>query len=291
VSGRRYASVHELDRERKTILRLKGLSLALGLTLAVAGLIVATPTASGATKIVGAAAVNKMLRGVPQQGIELGKPDAPVTLVEIVEPQCPGCALWARDELPNVISRYVRSGKVRIEYRGVSFLGSDSNGLLALAQAAGEQNKLWNFVELAYMNQGAEGSGYADRAYLTAVAKTVRGLNVKKAFAGMSSSAVSTRIAQAQALFDQYGIKGTPSLLIGKTGDEQNMTVMANMYGQSLYSSIDDALAGNPVPAKSPGLPAWAIVLVIMAGTAALGGVIAVLARLTERRSAPPPAA
>ena len=269
----------------------RSLSLALCVPLVFAALLVTAGAASGATKIVGAASVNKMLRGVPQQGIELGKPNAPLTLVEIVEPQCPGCASWAHDELPGVISRYIRSGKVRIEYRGVSFLGSDSDSLLALAQAAGEQKKLWNFVELAYANQGAEGSGYADQAYLTAVAKAVRGLNVKKAFAGMSSSVVSARIAQAQALFDQYGINSTPSLLIGKTGDEKNMTVMANIYGQGLYSSIDDALAGKPVSAKSPGLPAWAIVLIIMAGTALLGGVIAVLARLTERRSTPPPAA
>lgn len=267
------------------------LSLALCAPLVFAALFVAAGAAPGATKIVGAAAANKMLRGVPQQGIELGKPNAPITLVEIVEPQCPGCAEWARDELPGVISRYVRSGKVRIEYRGVSFLGSVSDSLLELAQAAGEQNKLWSFVELAYANQGAEGSGYADQAYLAAVAKAVRGLNVKKAFADMSSSAVSARIAQAQALFDQYGINETPSLLIGKTGDEEKMTVMANLYGQGLYDSIDDALAGEPVSAKSPGLPAWAIVLIAMAGTAALGGVIAVLARLTEKRSTPPPRA
>lgn len=264
------------------------LSLALCAPLIFAALLVTAGAASGAT-IVGAASVNKMLRGVPQQGIELGKPNAPVTLVELVEPQCPGCASWARDELPGVISRYVRSGKVRIEYRGVSFLGSDSDSLLALAQAAGEQNKLWSFVELAYANQGVEGSGYADQAYLTAIAKAVRGLNVKQAFADMSSSAVSTRIAQAQALFDQYGVNETPSLLIGKTGDEKKMTVMANIYGQGLYRSIDDALTGKPVSAKSPGLPAWAIVLIIMAGTALLGGVIAVLARLTEQRSTPPP--
>ncbi|MHB8060494.1 MAG: DsbA family protein [Gaiellaceae bacterium] len=258
--------------------------------LVLAAFLLAAGAAPGASGIVGAASVNKMLRGVPQQGIELGKPNAPVTLVEIVEPQCPGCAIWARDELPGVISRYVRGGKVRIEYRGISFLGSDSDNLLALAQAAGEQSKLWSFVELAYANQGAEGSGYADRAYLTAIAGAVPGLDVNKAFAGMSSGKVAARIARAQALSDQYGIKGTPSLLIGKTGDEKNMTVMADMYGQSLYASIDAALAGKPVSARSAGLPAWAMVLIIMAGTAALGGVIAALARLSERRSAPPPA-
>jgi len=252
-------------------------------TLAVAG------TASAA--IAEAAQVNAMLRGIPQQGIELGKPDAPVTLVEFVEPQCPFCASWARDELPGLISRYVRRGKIRIEYRGLSFISSDSQGLLTLALAAGEQNRLWNVVELEYRNQGAEGSGYADQAYLSAVADAVPGLDVKKAFARAGSGAVSRQIAQAEALSRQRGISETPSFMIGKSGDEQSMTVIANTRGQGLYSTIDDALAGEPVPAKSKGLPGWAVVLLVIAGTAALSGLVSLAVRLTERRARPRPPA
>jgi len=271
-------------------LRQKRLSFALGAALVFAALFVAAGSAPAATNIVGATSVNTMLRGIPQRGIELGKPDAPVTLVEFVEPQCPGCGLWARDELPGVISRYVRPGKIRIEYRGLSFIGPDSNGLLTLAQAAGEQNKLWNVVELEYANQGAENSGYADHAYLLAIAKAVPGLDVSKTFALTSSSKIKVRIDQAKALSQQYGINQTPSFLIGKTVDEQNMTVMANTSGQGLYSGIDAALAGRPVPAKSAGFPAWAIVLIAMAGAAALSGAISVAVRLTRRPPAPPPA-
>ena len=272
-------------------MRHKRLSLALGAALVFAALLVAAEAALGAAKIAGAGSVNTTLRGIPQQGIELGKPDAPVTLVEFVEPQCPACADWARTELPGVISRYVRPGKIKLEYRGLSFLGSDSTGLLTLAQAAGEQKKLWNVVELEYMNQGSEGSGYADKAYLEAIAKAVPGLDVKKAFALTSSSKISARIDKAQALSDQAGINQTPSLMIGQTGDEQSMTVMANAWGQGLSSSIDKALAGKPVPAKSAGLPVWAIVLIVIAGTVLLGGAIAVAVRLTQRFSASPPSA
>jgi protein-disulfide isomerase len=267
------------------------LLFALSVPLIFAALLVAAGAAPGADKIAGAGSVSRMLRGIPQQGIELGKPDAPVTLVEFVEPQCPGCGFWSRDEFPGVVSRYVRPGKIRLEYRGLSFLGSDSPNLLALAQAAGEQNKLWNVAELEYQNQGAEGSGYADQAYLEAIAKAVPGLDVKKAFARMGSSAVAARIAQAKSLSDQHAVSQTPTLMIGKTGDEKNMTIMANTNGQGLYNSIDAALAGNPVPARSPGFPAWAIVLIVMAGTAVLGSVIAVVARLSERHSASPPRA
>jgi protein-disulfide isomerase len=261
------------------------------LALVFAALLVVTPAAPGATKIVGAGSVNRMLRGIPQQGIELGKPDAPITLVEFVEPQCPGCGLWSRTELPGVISRYVRPGKIRLEYRGLSFLGSDSSGLLALAHVAGEQNKLWNVVELEYANQGEEGSGYADQAYLAAIAKAVPGLDVMKASAQTSSSKVAASIAQAKTLSQHYGINQTPSLMIGKTGGEQNMTVMADMYGQGLYNSIDNALAGKPVEAKSKGFPTWAIALFVVAGAAALWGAMGVAVKRSERRSTPPPAA
>jgi protein-disulfide isomerase len=271
--------------------RQKGLSFALTAALGIAALLLAAETASGAPKIAGAAAVEAMLQGIPQQGIELGKPSAPVTLIEIVEPQCPGCELWSRTQLPGVISRYVRTGKIRIEYRGLSFLGPDSSGLLQLAQAAGEQNKLWNVVELEYANQGAEGSGYATHAYLTAIAKAVPGLDLSRAFAQTTSGAVAARIEQARTFAQQYGINSTPTLAIRKTGDDKNVTVMANTSGQGLYDAINDALAGKPVPAKSKGFPAWAIVLVIIAGTAALSGAISLAVRLSKRSSAPPPAA
>jgi predicted DsbA family dithiol-disulfide isomerase len=141
------------------------------------------------------------------------------------------------------------------------------------------------------MNQGTEGSGYADHAYLEAIAKAVPGLDVKKAFALVSSGKVTARIDQAKAFSQQYGINQTPSFLIGQTGDEQNMTVVANRSGQGLYSTIDDALAGNPVPAKSKSFPAWAVVLIAMAGAAALAGAVVFAVRLRKRPSAPPPAA
>ncbi len=271
-------------------MRHRRLSFAFGAALLIATFFVATEAASGATEIAGAGSVNRMLRGVPQQGIELGKPDAPVTLVEIAEPQCPFCAKWARDELPGLVSRYVRRGKIRIEYRGLSFIGSDSDGLLALAEAAGIQNKLWNVVELEYANQGGEGSGYADPAYLTAVARAVPGLDVKKVFADARSSKVRAPINEANALSEQYQINSTPSLLIGQTGNEQNMTVMADIGGRGLYKSIDDALKGKPVKARSGDLAPWAIVLIVVLGTAALSGAIGIAVRLSRRPSDTPPA-
>src|SRR4051812_750117 len=77
-----------------------------------------------------AAAVTAKTRafpGIPQQGAALGRPTAPVTLVEYADLQCPYCAEWARRTLPVLASDYVRSGRLRIVFRGLAFVGPESD--------------------------------------------------------------------------------------------------------------------------------------------------------------------
>ena len=67
-----------------------------------------------------------LLRGIPQHGTTLGSPNAPVRLVEYADLQCVYCGAWARDVFPTLVRRYVRTGKVQLEFRGLAFVGNDS---------------------------------------------------------------------------------------------------------------------------------------------------------------------
>ncbi len=107
-------------------------------------------------------ATARLLDGIPQEGAVLGRPDAPATLVEDGDVQCPYCAAWASGALPELVRDYVRPGKLRIEFRGLAFVGPESDTGLRAALAAGEQRKLWNVVDLLYQNQGPE-TRLADR--------------------------------------------------------------------------------------------------------------------------------
>ncbi len=107
-----------------------------------------------------AAATSKLLAGIPQSGGVLGNPKAPVTMQEFADIQCPGCDQYMTSAFPDIVRQYVRTGKVKVMWNGIAFIGPDSEKGLRYVNAAGKQNKLWNVAELLYRNQGAENSGW-----------------------------------------------------------------------------------------------------------------------------------
>jgi protein-disulfide isomerase len=76
-------------------------------------------------------------------------------MVEYVDLQCPYCQQFETAAMPPLISRYVRTGKVKVEARTLAFIGPDSQRGRDAALAAADQNKLFNFIQLLYLNQGA----------------------------------------------------------------------------------------------------------------------------------------
>jgi protein-disulfide isomerase len=159
-----------------------------------------------------------MLDGIAQNGIALGDPKAPVTLLEFADLQCPFCKEFALQTLPLLVRDYVRTGKVRIQYQDLAFLGPQSKTAAAAAAAAGEQNKLWTFADLFYYNQGQENSGYVTDAFVTRLYRAIPGLDAAKANAARKGPPATDAWVEPQRLAKQYGIDSTPSFVYGKTG-------------------------------------------------------------------------
>ncbi len=67
-----------------------------------------------------------MLDGIPQQGNALGKKNAPVTMPEYSDDQCPFCRDYALNTMPILINDYVRTGKLRMVFNTLTFIGPDS---------------------------------------------------------------------------------------------------------------------------------------------------------------------
>jgi protein-disulfide isomerase len=156
-----------------------------------------------------------MLAGIPQQGISLGRADAPVRMVEFADLQCPICRNYALQTLPVLVQDYVRTGKVRMDLRMIPIIGDQSVPAERAAQAAARENRMWNFAHVFYFNQGAENSGYVTPAFLSAIYRGA-GVDATKASAFATSSASTAPLRSAIDLANQFKVDGTPTFLVGR---------------------------------------------------------------------------
>jgi protein-disulfide isomerase len=165
----------------------------------------------------GEASLGERFDGIPQHRSILGKRDAPFTLVEFADLQCPFCARFDRAVLPAVIERFVRPGRLRLDLRPVAFLGPDSSTGAAATVAAGFQNRMWQFADLFYRNQGTENSGYATPRFLGRIADAA-GLDFDR-WQRQSNSRRLVAILERNAREAQTArIGGTPGFRVGPTG-------------------------------------------------------------------------
>jgi protein-disulfide isomerase len=167
------------------------------------------------------AEVSKLLNGIEQKGNVLGKENAPVTLEYFGDLECPVCRSFTLGALPLIIEQWVREGKLRIEYRSLETATHEPEIFRTqqvAALAAGKQNKMWNYVELFYHEQGEEGTEYVTEEYLHKLAVGVPGLNITKWKADRNDTALANQIAEDQQAATAQGFGGTPSFLLGHTG-------------------------------------------------------------------------
>jgi protein-disulfide isomerase len=185
------------------------------------------------------ASTNALLDGIPQRGIELGSPTAPVTLTEFADLQCPFCRRYTEKVFPTVVRDYVRTGKVRMVFRGLSFIGADSVVAARAAGAAAQQNRLWQFVDVFYKNQKDENSGYVRTKFLRQIGAAA-GLDVARLERDATTDAVQRRLTDANSEADRLGIKSTPSFVLARAG-QQPVRLKSPSLGD-LRSKLDSAL-------------------------------------------------
>jgi protein-disulfide isomerase len=186
-----------------------------------------------------------LFRGIPQRGPELGRRDAPVTLVEFADLQGPFCGEYSREAVPEVVSRYVRPGRVKVRFVNWAFLGEDSTEAARMAAAAGRQGKLFQFVDLVYRNQGSENTGWVTTEYLARIGRAVR-LDVPRALRDAGSPAAAAEVKAAAAEAKRAGVNGTPTVLIFRAGSAEPRRLEAGeVSAGEVTEALDEALAGR----------------------------------------------
>jgi protein-disulfide isomerase len=188
--------------------------------------------------------VAALYEGIPQDGIRLGEADAPATLVEIADLQCPFCAMYSTQVLPSIVEDYVRPGKVAYELRFRSFLGRDSVRAAGAAAEAANQDRLYEFADLFYRNQGPENSDYADDAFMREIASQVEGLDVERVVAAADDPLSYPAVRRGEMSARRIGSTGTPDFYLRRGGELTPLNVQGTGPGD-YAAALDAALAAS----------------------------------------------
>jgi len=198
-----------------------------------------TPTTAAGTLPDAGSAV-QLFKGIPQHGNVLGKANAPVTMVEYIDLQCPGCRAFETDVMPTIIPRYVKAGKVRVIARPIAFIGPDSVRARTAALAAARLDFFFDFTQLLYYNQGSENSGWLDDNLIRSAFASIPGLDAALAERVRTETAISQEADRFDSQADADNVGGTPTVLVGKTGGKLTEVVSPDVA--NLSAAIQRAL-------------------------------------------------
>jgi protein-disulfide isomerase len=236
-------------------MRVRRLALVVALTTAMVLALVVTAGSSGSAPPAPGSSqaatvdreVDSLLHGIPQNANVLGQPNAPVTLQWFGDLECPFCREFALGALPTIISRWVRGGQLKIAYRSMQTATHDPNIFKiqqAAAIAAGVQDKMWNFIELFYHEQGRENSGYVTEEYLQGLARQIPGLYPSQWVADRTNPELSAEIKADNQAVEEYGFTGTPSFLVGRAQGRMTPLEYTSLTDPTLYDKAIQYLAG-----------------------------------------------
>jgi protein-disulfide isomerase len=172
----------------------------------------------------------------------LGRADAPVTVVEFNDLQCPFCARFHATTFPEIKKNYIDTGKVRFINRDLPLDDLHPQAIRAAnaARCGGEQNKYWEVAAKIIENSGSLSPQSIDQYAKLA------GVDMKKFQSCMESGRNLDAIRESAQAARALGVSGTPSFVIGRvTGD----TLDGQIYVGALpYASFDAAIKGALAP-------------------------------------------
>lgn len=136
----------------------------------------------------------------------VGAADAPVTIVEYSDFNCPHCKDFANETLNPILKNY--DGKVRLVYRDYPFLTPGSLVAALAGQCMNDQGKFWEFHDLAFNNQAN-----LTRDQFIADAQELK-IDVPTFTTCLDSQQHIDKVKQDVADAQNLGVNGTPAFFV-----------------------------------------------------------------------------
>jgi protein-disulfide isomerase len=172
----------------------------------------------------------------------LGREDAPVTIIEFTDLQCPYCARFATQTFPRLKHDYIETGKLRYSSMDFPLPFHDFALPAAIAsRCAGEQGRFWEYREALFAAQGTLGTEPYER-----IAREL-GLDVERLEACRADGRQAASVRADLELARSHGIRSTPSFVIGQVVNGQfEGELLSGAQPYEFFAARIDALLAKP---------------------------------------------
>lgn len=215
-------------RKKRKTFTLTQLLIAVGGTLALAGIAIAaiianyegqldqaagTSGAAVSTDDIEAQPAIDLARNQPGDPLAVGEDDAPVVLIEYSDYRCPYCALWARDVKPELMP-YVENGTLRIEHHDLPIFGQESVMAAIAGRAAANQGMFWEYYDALHAVAPTQGHPSLPKEVLLQYAEQIGIPDLAKFETDMSDPELQQAVMDEAQKAIELGASSTPLFLI-----------------------------------------------------------------------------
>lgn len=212
MSKRRELIERRREQERRQTLTL--LAVIAGIAVLVIGGAIALSVAQNQTSAAPAAVATKAPPANAEPNSRAwGPADAPITVLEFIDYQCPACGIQARQYEQGIIDAFAATGKVRYEVHSLTFVGPESRNAAIASLCAMDQNRFWDMHLSIFVNQSGENRGALSAGRLREMAEKL-GLDMAAYDQCVNSGKFDQTLRDDAALATQYGVNSTPSFVI-----------------------------------------------------------------------------
>ena len=175
-----------------------------------------------AQEIGGVNEVQRIFGGIAQDGAELGPEDAETVVTVFNDIQCEPCAAYEIDVIDPLVEEYVRTGEAQFEFRHFSLAPNDTTVAAIAAEAAGEQERQWQYLDTFVRNQEAAISRDVDEDVLREIAEAVPQLETDQWLEDFDSPRSEELVREDAMLAAELELPADPAVVVsGPSGQRE----------------------------------------------------------------------
>lgn len=178
------------------------------------------------------------------QGVVRGDPEAPVTIVEFGDFQCPACGQFARRVKPLVDRQIVDPGRASFVFYDFPLTQMHGNAFLAAraARCAGDQDRFWDYHDLLFQNQTQWSVDGSPAGRFESYAEELE-MDMGTFEECLRSDRHARTVTANMRLGEALGVSGTPTIMVSEGQGMANRLMSSDF--QSIRDAVDEALAGS----------------------------------------------